>query len=123
MWIFSTLGFFSIVRKAHPAAPGRPVQIRARRREDLANLVSRVGITGDEAQIIDTPAADYCARLALQDATLSRVLSALGDTITYPNFKSAIHANPDQSDKSSALADIWEVMYAYQGKTGRRRKV
>ena len=120
MWIFSTLGFFSIVRKPHAAVPGRPMQIRARRAADLHNLARAASLCGDEAAPIVTPNADYCARLAVSDESLARVMSALTATITYSNFKSAIHAIPDQSDKSSALGEIWEVMYEYQGKAKLR---
>ena len=122
MWIFSTLGFFSIVRKTHPAAPRRPVQIRARRVDDLRNLARAASLSGDEAEPIVTPSADYCARLAVSDASLARVMAALTATLAYANFKSAIHALPDQADKSSSLSDIWEVMYAYQTRTKARRR-
>lgn len=117
MWLFTTAGFFSIVRKSHPSAKGRPVQVRARNRADLVRLVKLAGITGAEAEIIDTPNADYCARLAIKDKTLGLVMSKLGDTIEYDNFKNSIAATPDQRDKLHALHDIWGVMYRYQGES------
>lgn len=112
MWIYSTVGHFSIVNKPHEAAPGRPFQVRARNAEDLADLIAVAGLKG--AKVIKTPEADYAARIAVTAEQLGDVMSALATCITYPNFKDAIAKTRAQADKLDMLHDIWAVGRDYQ---------
>ena len=122
MWIFSTVGFFSIVRKAHPKAPGRPIQIRARSLDDLEALAKYCRLAGAEAEVIVTHDADYAGRLAVKAETLGAIMATLPNAIDYPNFKGAMAELPRQRDKLRALHEVWEVMHDYQvakhGKSG-----
>lgn len=114
MWLFTTLGFFSIVRKPHEAAPGRPVQIRARKLSDLRDLIREAGISGKSAEVIVTPNADYCGRIAVTESELAAIMVKLGNDIDYGNFKNAVALTPNQRDKKGVLSEIWEIMWNYQ---------
>lgn len=120
MWLFTTSGFFSVVRKAHKDAPARPYQIRARSVADLRLLVKRCAVPRAQSRIIETPGADYCARIAVTGHVLSEIMLTLAADVDYENFKGAMAATKSQADKSDSLHDVWSVMWRYQeGLKGR----
>ncbi len=47
-------------------------------------------------------------------AEVSDVMAKLATAIDYSNFKSRIHAKPDQADKSSAYSQLWSHLYDLQ---------
>lgn len=108
MWIFSTSGFFSITASPEDASF---MQIRARERHDLEALLT---LTGMDAEIIETPNADYRFRLIVTPHAVGGVLLALGNGITYSNFKGAIAKTPDQAHKEPGLHRIWSIHRDWQ---------
>lgn len=102
MWLYTQHGFYSIV--AHRDQPGRFL-VRARRQIDLDNLRSLAGLP---ASIQSTPDADYHFRLTITAAELNRVMTVLGNTVDYPNFKNRIAARPDQADRLHIYHNIWD---------------
>ena len=66
MWLMTKHGFYSIVEKR----PGE-FHIRSRERQDLQNLVDRVPLEGKA--IVETPEADYAARIVTDRATVGAV--------------------------------------------------
>lgn len=104
MWLMTTDGFYSVVRDKDGSGN---FQVRSRAAKDLENLRARVGLA---QPVIMTPAGDYPARLVIGPEELGAVVSALAGTVTYENFKSAIHATPGQGDKDAAYMDVWATM-------------
>lgn len=112
MWIASTLGFFSIVKKGHPGE----WQVRARTRRDIENLANAINhkpLLGDQ-RIIETGNSDYRFRIVVDWRGKQNVMKALEDTIDYSNFKSKIAMVEDQRGKLSAYHDIWVIMERFQ---------
>ena len=111
MWIASKYGFFSIVKKAGV------YHVRARKRSDLVALqIRHAAIRGDSRvfPILETPDADYCARMIVDEKTKDDFFDILADSIDYPNFKSMIHESPTQQDKLPWYSAIWRIMNGYQ---------
>lgn len=101
MWLYTQHGFYSIV--AHRDQPGRFL-VRARRQVDLDNLRSIACLPAGSQS---TPDADYHFRLTITAAELARVMTFLGNTVDYPNFKNRIAARPDQADRIHIYHAIW----------------
>ena len=98
MWLCTQHGFFSIVQKK----PGE-FHVRGRLRQDMENLLK---LCGAEWPIIETKSGDY--RTASSAAGRGeRSDGEARDRIDYSNFKSRIHAKPDQADKSAAYSKLW----------------
>ena len=103
MWIFSTVGFFSVVS----AGQGN-VQVRARDRRDLERLVDTFAV---RAAILDTPRADYPCRIVISQRVWLRVALGLArQAKKYTNFKMAAAA-VDPS-RSRVLHEIWAASCA-----------
>ena len=106
MWIASKFGFFSIVQK------DGCWHVRARLKDDLVELVAAAKLT---AKLEEWPQADYRWRVRLKDeAELTRVFSALQDSVNYTNFKSHIATLPRQRSKLPAYHELWSALYAIQ---------
>lgn len=115
MWIASTAGFFSIVRKIDHARGDsrRPYQIRARDRRDLVALQKLVSEIR-RVPILETPEADYRWRLIVSDSQIGWVFARLAETIEYPNFKATIQNTPVQSEKIGLYNQVWDIMAGHQ---------
>lgn len=112
MWLMTVHGFYSIVEKQ----PGK-FHIRGRERQDLENLVERIPLGG--AVVIDTPSADYAARIIGDGELVQRILGFLGDSLHYRNFKGCIDATPGQERKP--YHEVWQVMADALGAYGQSR--
>lgn len=109
MWIASTLGFFSIVKKQDGW------HVRARQRRDIENLVRAAGIC---CPVHRWPEADYRFRIIVDcQGDLDRIFAALTATINYPNFKQAISGTPGQSEKLPVYEDLWLDLLGLQAQT------
>ena len=106
MWLFTQLGFFSIVRKESDT-----IHIRARCREDLDQLALATGIG---TPIASYAGSDYPWRIICPATDLPRFMSAFSSSIDYGNFKSAIAASPAQRPKLTAYHDIHHRMVQWQ---------
>ncbi len=110
MWLMTKHGFYSIVERQ----PGE-FHIRSRERQDLQNLVENVPLS--ECSVIDTPEADYAARIVTDRETVRTVMQFLANTLDYGNFKGKIDASPDQRHKP--YHEVWGVMADALGAYGR----
>ena len=112
MWIFATIGCFSIVTDS--MKPGW-LLIRARARADIDNLYqahsescpSMTPPSSDEAR-------DYRWRLSISRKDWIKLAGLLASDVTYPNFKMAVHERADQANKKAAYAEIWWTMRRVQ---------
>lgn len=110
MWLMTKHGFYSIVEKK-PAE----FHLRSRERQDLQNLVDRAPLP--ECTVIDTPDADYAARIVTDRDTVRIVLAFLADSLDYSNFKGKIDSTTDQHHKP--YHEVWGVMADALGAYGR----
>ena len=121
MWIFSTIGFFSIVTDS--TRKGR-ILIRARTKTDIDNLfrshretcASMEPPTSDEAR-------DYRYRLSISKRDWMKLAAKLAEQVEYNNFKMAVHERPDQADKTAAYSEIWWTMRRVQMGESNERPV
>ncbi len=110
MWLMTKHGFYSIVEKKPDE-----FHIRSRERRDLQNLLDKVPLTG--RLIIDTPDADYAARIVTDRDTVRMVMEFLANSLDYGNFKGKIDATSGQRHKP--YHDVWNVMAEALGAYGR----
>jgi hypothetical protein len=113
MWLCTTLGFFSIVKKGQPGE----WQVRARVKHDLENLLSTAKLN---LEIIVSPNADYRFRIVLEHDQLLAVFSVLAGSIDYGNFKDEIGRRKDQRTKLDAYHEFWGAMLEVQHATRDR---
>ena len=109
MWVFSKIGFVSVV--AHRELKGM-LLVRARLREDLEHVAARLteaGVTGAECE--ESPQADYRFRLVCPRAAMAELLKSLTNEIDYDNFKNSVHGNPV---RDRAYMSCWSAMHAAQ---------
>jgi hypothetical protein len=108
MWLATKLGFFSIVQKDPPDDGDAAVyHVRARVKGDLENLLN---VTGLQREILMWPSADYRFRIIASQLEVFEIMSALTETIDYPNFKNAIAAAKDQRPKLHAYHQVWSTL-------------
>lgn len=116
MWIASKHGFFSIVEAQRDSSPHDwrdTLQIRARVRGDLENLIERFDL-GTSARIVETPEADYRYRVLVSRSRVADLLCKLAWELDYGNFKGEVGRLPDQRGKLPAYHRIWAEMHAVQ---------
>jgi len=106
MWLATQHGFYSIVRKGE-----REFHIRARIRRDLVNLLD---VTGQEAEILEWPRADYHYRVIVDHLDFLNIMAGLAVALDYPNFKGRIAETFDQREKLPAFQEIWQLMARLQ---------
>lgn len=101
MWIFTPLGFFSVVEHRDNACN---VLIRARDKKHLTALIDRMQWT---VSIQDTPDADYQCRIVVEKDDWAAALHVLAHDIEYTNFKAAV---PSKTLFSDVLHGIWRFV-------------
>lgn len=115
MWLFTTIGFYSIVRSS--LEPDH-FQIRARKREHLVNLQEHMEYQfgrGCLGNIIACPDADYRWRLIVNQPRLETTLGELLAMVDYTNFKSAVHKQlPADAAYHATLIPVWREMLVMQ---------
>lgn len=106
MWIFTKLGFFSVVQVA---GDPKHVQIRARTHGDLARLCKLGDPELSPEQIKATPDNDYPFRIIAHRSDWLNLLEALGDEVDYTNFKSEI-ARTMGREREGLYHEVWAVV-------------
>ena len=107
MWLFTTIGFFSVV--AHRDDP-ETILIRARVREDLERM-RRHHLP--DMEIVEGAGTDYAFRALVSRDEWEHVAQQLARGIDYPNFKSAV-SERHGADRAHAYYDVWRVMHRVQ---------
>lgn len=117
MWIFTEIGFFSIVR-TEEVEDGEPVMmVRARARADLEQLGQKYGFADELFEILEWPGRDYPYRVLMSQSDVARVLSQLGADIRYPNFKGRIAA-VQGAMRAHVYGAVWSTMLGLERKLG-----
>ena len=101
MWLCFNDGFVSVVADRNNKDR---LMIRARRRQDLANVI------GDAAEIVETSHADYRWRTFLGRDQFASLVTQRLQQIHYTNFKDSV-ADADLHDMYMKL---WTTHYRYQ---------
>lgn len=107
MWLFTSLGFFSVV--AHRDQPDT-LLIRARAREDLEALRNRYL---PDLALHENAGSDYRWRGFVARDEWEHVAARLAADIDYPNFKDVV-ADRQGSTRAALYHDIWATMYRLQ---------
>jgi len=104
MWIFTTIGFFSIVQK-----PGTDfLTVRARVASDLDNL--RNQFMPHLSPTIKGGGTDYPFRATISHKDFGAGLAKMGEAITYRNFKSAVGKEMG-SQREQAYHKVWHDLF------------
>lgn len=103
MWIFTTLGFFSVV--AHRDKPDR-LCVRARNKLDITAL--RIKLGKPRPKIIETPEADYPFRMIVNRERFAGAMSNLVRDTLYDNFKNQIYKQ--DPDREATYHDVWTIL-------------
>ena len=112
MWLYTKLGFFSIVHK--PPCRKDELLVRTRCREDLKALSKKLSETSDfKGAIIESPDADYAYRMVVPRSILAPFMASLMN-LDYANFKATIPYN--DGPRHEAYFKCWKVMDEWQGK-------
>lgn len=119
MWVFSRIGFLSIVQKEGSNDPNALLCVRARFREDIEGFVEEVQrITSEDVgPYHETPQNDYAFRVFLQRPLVMEVVTNLIATLDASNFKESVHGNPIRDE---AYYLCWEALYEAQQQARRK---
>jgi len=112
MWLATKLGFYSIVHKpSHLDDFETPVfHIRARDKADLERLTNE--FPGSTTQIFEFAYSDYPYRIIVPNAhILGKIMTYLGDSIDYGNFKDEIERTSHQKAKLNSYKNLWRGLY------------
>ncbi|MCL4735353.1 MAG: hypothetical protein KJ050_10505 [Candidatus Omnitrophica bacterium] len=116
MWVFSDVGFFSVVEDW---TDKDFVWVRTRWRKDLEQLREYLKSKKVEFiidRILETPNRDYAFRIHIEKNDWDMILSYLGQDIRYGNFKEAIQDKDPEREK--LYHRVWHIMRAAEKKDG-----
>jgi hypothetical protein len=109
MWIFTTIGFFSIVQKPRTDF----LTVRARVASDLDNLRSK--FMPQLSPTTEHGGTDYPFRATISHNDFGAGLAKIGEAITYPNFKSAVGKHMGWQ-REQAYHKVWHDLFDLQAK-------
>ena len=104
MWLFTTIGFFSVVQK--PRQSG--LTIRARVAADLDQLRERY-VPSLSATIVGA-GSDYPYRATVRHEEFAQALGQMARDITYANFKSEV-ARKAGHRREQTYGKVWRVLH------------
>lgn len=107
MWIFSTIGFFSVVQKRGDDQ----LTVRSRFPEDLDLLRER--FMPELGPTETTPRADYRYRARITHEAFDDGVVRLVAAIDYDNFKSEV-SRRQGPERAHIYGDVWSVLYRAQ---------
>jgi hypothetical protein len=105
MWVFTSTGFISAVRKHD-----RPnvITVRSRDRRSLEPLVEFAGV-----DVNVSPFGDYPYRAFIEPEVFTKWVAEQADAIDYDNFKSKVGSTRGY-EFTDALHDVWVAMLAVE---------
>jgi 8-oxo-dGTP pyrophosphatase MutT (NUDIX family) len=104
MWLFTTFGFFSIVRKREE----NELTIRSRTHGDLVRLIATY--LPDLGEPIKHQGTDYPWRVRCQAHQIAKVVEQLTQEIEYDNFKNEV-SDILGSDRALRYGKVWQALY------------
>ena len=103
MWLFTTIGFFSVVRKDGE----QHLTVRARSSSDLDRL--RDQFMPELSATISKAGTDYAFRATIGKPAFAKGMAKLGDSIDYHNFKDEVAAKMG-AHRASLYHEVWSVL-------------
>jgi len=103
MWLFTTFGFFSIVK--HHTTP-RTFVVRGRIESDLR---AARAVCQESWPVAHTPDHDYAWRFDCSPADLGQLLTAAAMSVDYPNFKAAV-LRAQGAERERAYHGVWATI-------------
>jgi hypothetical protein len=117
MWLYTKLGFFSIVHK--PPCKKDDLLVRTRCREDIEALSKKLSLTSEfEGAIIESKDSDYAYRMVVPRSVLAPFMADLITNLDYANFKGTIPYNDRM--RHDAYYKCWKAMDEWQGRMRRQ---
>jgi hypothetical protein len=112
MWLFTTIGFFSVVQKTGESE----LTVRARVRADLDRLREKYlpELTPTESGT----GTDYPHRGRVSHEAFARALGQLARDIQYGNFKNKIYAEQG-GDRAHVYGDVWHALLGLENEEAR----
>ena len=108
MWLFTQVGFFSIVKKDGEGI----VTVRSRSRSDMVQLCKQY-LPKYSDKIHASEETDYRYRIFVDQNEFARVAAQLVQDIDYPNFKNRVHT-AQGPNRAHCYADVWSAVYRLQ---------
>jgi hypothetical protein len=103
MWIFTPIGFFSIVQKRGDS----DLTIRSRVASDLVSL--REQFLPSLSPIIATPDADYAFRAKASHRDFAESLASMAASVDYHNFKYEV-GRKQGGERAEVYSKVWHIM-------------
>ena len=103
MWLFTTIGFFSIVQKPRDSF----LTIRARVKSDLDRL--RKGCMPELSDTIAGGGTDYPYRATISYEDFAKGMEKIVKDIRYSNFKAEVEAKMG-SKRESIYLEVWRTL-------------
>ncbi|MEY4761461.1 MAG: hypothetical protein RLZZ200_1317 [Pseudomonadota bacterium] len=110
MWLITSLGFFSVVRKPGDREAGT-LTVRSRVRGDLVALQQR--FLHSLGPITESRNTDYRYRAQAPQAEVAAAMAAMVGAIDYGNFKSEVSKRQGAA-RANLYHDVWDVLYRLQ---------
>jgi hypothetical protein len=102
MWIYSKIGFFSIVQGKNPGE----FLVRGRARQDLENLRAFLA-EPEKSPILTFAGTDYQYRIVVSSEDLAHLMQTFVGLVDYKNFKAQIR---DKS-RHDIYSRVWSICY------------
>ncbi len=103
MWLFTNIGFFSVVRKPRETR----LTVRARVASDLDAL--RAQYLPELGPTVEGAGTDYRFRARVDAADLARATAAMIEGISYSNFKSEVR-RAQGPEREATYHRVWDEM-------------
>jgi hypothetical protein len=104
MWIFTTIGFYSVVQKPEDSF----LTVRARVASDLDNL--RKKFMPQLSSTVKGAGTDYPFRATISHVDFAAGLSKMAEAIHYDNFKSEVGKRMGRR-REQAYHKVWHDLY------------
>ena len=114
MWIFTTIGFFSIVQKPRTDF----LTVRARVASDLDSL--RTKFMPQLSPTVTRGGTDYPFRATISHKDFGAGLAKMGEAISYSNFKSAVGKEMGWH-REQAYHKVWHDLFDLQATEREQR--
>jgi hypothetical protein len=124
MWLFTTIGFFSVTnvgnKKGDEGVASDYLQVRARVRGDLDLL--RTMYLPELTETVELPGRDYPYRGYVDRASLGVAMVKMIQDLTYSNFKNEVIVTQGLP-RELLYAKVWSVMYNAEQKLEEEERV
>jgi len=122
MWLFTTVGFFSVTqvqKRLNSDLPEGTLQVRARVYEDVEVLRERY--LPEMTETIHLPGRDYPYRGYVDKQSFSAAMVQIVHDLTYSNFKDEVK-HEQGKERADLYMGVWSVMYQAEQKIEEKRQ-